>query len=67
MRCLPILARLQPLSEDGARALRAVMEGRLMDVMHEAAGREDVEDVWPTEDVVMARAAPLLGRRSETD
>lgn len=38
-----------------------------MDVMHEAAGREDVEDVWPTEDVVMARAAPLLGRRSETD
>jgi ATP-dependent Clp protease ATP-binding subunit ClpX len=50
----------------GARALRAVMEQTLLDVMYETPSRDDVEDVWITEDVVLGLAAPLLGLRSDT-
>ncbi|MCO4771144.1 MAG: ATP-dependent Clp protease ATP-binding subunit ClpX [Deltaproteobacteria bacterium] len=50
----------------GARSLRAVLEEVLLDVMFEAPSREDVEEIWITEDVVMAGATPLLGLRSET-
>jgi len=57
-RCLEIGA--------GARALRSVLEEVLLDVMFEAPSRDDVEEVWITDDVVAGLAAPLLGLRSET-
>ena len=50
----------------GARGLRAALERVLQEPMFELPSRDDVEDVWITEDVVAGRAPALLRLRSET-
>ena len=50
----------------GARGLRSALERVLQTPMYELPGRDDVRDVWITEEVVLAGAPPSLGLRSET-
>lgn len=50
----------------GARGLRAAMERVLQEPMFELPSRDDVDDVWITEDVVAGRGPALLRLRSET-
>ncbi len=44
----------------GARGLRSIIESRLLDVMFEAPGRNDLRDVLITADVIEGKARPQL-------
>jgi len=46
--------------ETGARALRAILEEIMLEVMFELPGREDVEECVVTEECVTQRARPIL-------
>ena len=50
----------------GARGLRGVMEGVLLPMMFDLPSRDDVREVWITEDVVAGTAEPELLLRSRT-
>ena len=53
-------ARAAMRKETGARALRAILEEIMMEVMFELPGREDIEECVVTEDCVTQRARPIL-------
>ena len=44
----------------GARGLRSILEGVMLDVMYELPERDDVETVRITLDVIEGRAEPLV-------
>ena len=50
----------------GARSLRAALQEIFLDVMREAPSRAEVEEICLVKKVVLGRAQPLLGLRSET-
>jgi len=54
------IAREALTRKTGARGLRAILEGLLLDVMFETPSREDVYKCVITEDTVTKREAPLL-------
>ena len=45
--------------QTGARALRSVMESVMLDIMYDIPGRDDVEEVLISRDVVEGRADPI--------
>lgn len=47
-------------AKSGARALRTVLEGAMLDIMYEVPSREDVREVVISEDVIEKGAKPLL-------
>ena len=63
---LVAIARQARIRRLGARGLRAVMEELLLPLMFELPSRDDVRDVWITEDVVVGAAEPELVLRSRT-
>ena len=53
--------------QTGARGLRSIMESLLLDTMYELPGRDDVERVTITEDVVTGESEPVLTLRGTKD
>lgn len=51
----------------GARALRALLERIMLDVMYESPGREDVAEITINRAVVEGKRAPLLRKRQDKD
>lgn len=49
----------------GARGLRAIIEGLMLDVMYEVPSREDVTECVITEKVVREKAVPELGAKDK--
>jgi len=57
---LRAIARAALKKETGARALRAILEELMLEVMFELPGRDDVEECLVTEECVTQRARPVL-------
>ena len=51
----------------GARGLRAILEGAMLDMMYELPSRDDVEECVVNEEVITQGAAPLLVYKSEAE
>jgi len=51
----------------GARALRAMLERIMLDIMYEIPSREDVADVTINRAVVEGKKAPLIRRKQDKD
>jgi len=51
----------------GARALRAMLERLMLDVMYEIPSREDVADVTINRGVVEGKKAPIIRRKQDKD
>ncbi|MFZ4681179.1 MAG: ATP-dependent Clp protease ATP-binding subunit ClpX [Terrimicrobiaceae bacterium] len=51
----------------GARALRALIERIMLDIMFEAPGREDIAEVTVNRAVVEGKRAPLIRKRQDKD
>ena len=49
----------------GARGLRSIMEGILLDTMYDLPSRDDIEEVIITADVVENKSAPIMVPRKE--
>ena len=56
-----------PLDDFGARALRAMMERIMLDVMYDVPSREDVAEVTINRSVVEGKKPPLLRRKQDKD
>ncbi|MDG2048529.1 MAG: ATP-dependent Clp protease ATP-binding subunit ClpX [Myxococcota bacterium] len=53
--------------KSGARGLRAILEGAMLDMMYELPSRDDVEECVVNEEVITQGAAPLLVYKSEAE
>jgi ATP-dependent Clp protease ATP-binding subunit ClpX len=51
----------------GARALRALLERIMLDVMYESPGREDIAEITINRAVVEGKRAPLVRKRQDKD
>ena len=51
----------------GARALRAIIERVMLDVMYEIPSREDVADVTINRAVIEGKKAPLIRKKQDKD
>jgi len=51
----------------GARALRALIERIMLDIMYEAPSREDIAEVTVNRAVVEGKRAPLIRKRQDKD
>jgi len=51
----------------GARALRALLERIMLDVMYEAPGRDDIAEITINRAVVEGKRAPLIRKRQDKD
>ena len=51
----------------GARALRAMLERIMLDVMYDAPSREDIADVVVNRSVVDGKRPPLIRRKQDKD
>jgi len=51
----------------GARGLRSILEGLLLDTMYELPGSDDIESVVVTEDTVLRGAGPRVVRTGEAE
>lgn len=51
----------------GARALRALIERLMLDIMFEAPGREDIAEITVNRAVVEGKRAPLIRKRQDKD
>jgi len=51
----------------GARALRALLERIMLDVMYESPGREDIAEITINRAVVEGKRAPLIRKRQDKD
>ena len=51
----------------GARALRALIERIMLDIMYEAPGREDIAEVTVNRAVVEGKRSPLIRKRQDKD
>lgn len=51
----------------GARALRALIERIMLDIMFEAPGREDIAEITVNRAVVEGKRAPLIRKRQDKD
>jgi ATP-dependent Clp protease ATP-binding subunit ClpX len=60
-QALEAIAREAIKRNTGARGLRAIIEGIMLDVMYEVPSREDVTDCVITQKVVEDKIAPELG------
>jgi ATP-dependent Clp protease ATP-binding subunit ClpX len=54
------VARQAIQRQTGARGLRSILESLLLDTMYDLPGRDDVERVTVTEEVVRGSASPVL-------
>jgi ATP-dependent Clp protease ATP-binding subunit ClpX len=54
------LARVAIQKGTGARALRAILEDLMLDMMFEIPSREDVVECLVTEDVILKKGSPVL-------
>ncbi|GGH33644.1 ATP-dependent protease ATP-binding subunit ClpX [Paenibacillus segetis] len=59
-KALEAIAREAIKRNTGARGLRAIIEGIMLDVMYEVPSREDITDCVITEKVVIEKTAPEL-------
>ncbi len=64
---LKALAAEAVLKGTGARALRAMMERIMLDIMFEAPSREDIAEVTVNRAVVEGRKSPLIRRKQDKD
>ncbi|AZS17071.1 ATP-dependent protease ATP-binding subunit ClpX [Paenibacillus lutimineralis] len=62
-KALEAIAREAIKRNTGARGLRAIIEGIMLDVMYEVPSRDDVEDCIITEQVVEEKTIPELGAK----
>jgi len=62
-KALEAIAREAIKRNTGARGLRAIIEGIMLDVMYEVPSRDDVEDCVITEQVVEEKTIPELGTK----
>jgi len=62
-KALEAIAREAIKRNTGARGLRAIIEGIMLDVMYEVPSREDIEDCVITEQVVEEKTIPELGAK----
>lgn len=62
-KALEAIAREAIKRNTGARGLRAIIEGIMLDVMYEVPSRDDVEDCVITEQVVEEKTTPELGAK----
>ena len=53
--------------ETGARGLRSILEGLLLDTMYELPSVEDIETVIVTEETVTNDAGPTIVRRGDAE
>ena len=51
----------------GARALRAMIERLMLDVMYDAPSREDIAEVVVNRQVVEGKRPPLIRRKQDKD
>jgi len=51
----------------GARALRAMLERIMLDIMYDAPGRDDIAEVTVNRAVVEGKRAPLIRKKQEKD
>ncbi len=49
----------------GARALRAIMEKAMLDIMYDSPGKDDIEEIVITTDVINGTGEPKYGYRSQ--
>src|SRR5687767_5541133 len=54
------VAKLAQIHKSGARGLRAILEGALLDIMYEVPGQSNVSEVIINEDVIEKHAAPMV-------
>ncbi len=64
---LRALAAQAVVKGTGARALRAMMERIMLDIMYEAPSREDIAEITVNRAVVEGRKSPLVRKRVEKD
>jgi len=57
---LAAIARESTKRKSGARGLRAILEGCLLDIMYELPSAVDVKECVISEDVVLHKEAPIL-------
>ena len=57
---LQAVAEKAILRKTGARGLRSIVEGILLDTMFELPSTDDIEEVVVNEEVVLGKAKPLL-------
>ena len=63
---LRAVARLAIRKETGARALRAILEEIMFEIMFELPGRDDVDECIVTEECVTQRVRPILVTKDGT-
>ena len=51
----------------GARGLRSILEGNMLDVMYEMPSQEDLKEVVVTEECILSSAEPILVYRTEEE
>jgi ATP-dependent Clp protease ATP-binding subunit ClpX len=51
----------------GARALRAMLERIMLDIMFESPGRDDIAEVTINRAVVEGKRSPLIRKKQEKD
>jgi ATP-dependent Clp protease ATP-binding subunit ClpX len=54
------VAKMAQAHKSGARGLRAILEGALLDIMYEVPGQSNVSEVIINEDVIEKHAAPMV-------
>ena len=64
---LRALAQQASTKGTGARALRALLERIMLDMMYEIPSREDVADVTINRAVVEGKKAPIIRRKQDKD
>ena len=64
---LAAVARQAIDRETGARGLRSILEGMLLDTMYELPSATDIESVVVTEETVMSDAGPTVVRRGDAE
>jgi ATP-dependent Clp protease ATP-binding subunit ClpX len=64
---LRAVARQALKRKSGARGLRSILEGVMLDLMYEIPSRDDVEEVVVNEEVIEQGAKPLLVLKQEAE
>jgi len=72
MRPMPISTTNEHVAEalkkgTGARALRAMIERIMLDIMFESPGRDDIAEVTINRAVVEGKRSPLIRKKQEKD
>ncbi len=64
---LRAVARQAHRRKSGARGLRSILEGVMLDLMYEIPSREDIEECLISEEVIEQGAKPLLVLKQEQE